>query len=105
MTLLTPKELISDKSEGSRTVHLQPIIDFLKAQGNEPATGDAFYYNRDGLGTYGFAQPLDMAALRARFDFPDSIALYATAIHDSRNFVRITQDFGTQPVRPLSFEL
>ena len=38
-----PKEPISDKADGSRTAHLQPVIDFLKDQGNEPATGDAFY--------------------------------------------------------------
>ena len=100
-----PKEPISDKADGSRTAHLQPVIDFLKAQGNEPATGDAFEYNRDGLGTYGFARPLDVAALRARFDFPPSISLSESGLHDSRNFVRIAQDFGIQPVRPLSFEL
>ena len=65
----------------------------------------SFSYARDGLGVYGFAQPLDMAALRAQFDFPDSTALYATTVHDSRNFVRLTQDAGPRPVRRLSFEL
>ena len=100
-----PKEPILAKADGSRTAHLQPVIDFLKAQGNEPATGDVFEYNRDGLGVYGFTQPLDIAALRARFDFPPSISLSGEGLHDSRNFVRIAQDFGLQPVRPLSFEL
>lgn len=100
-----PKEPISDKADGSRTAHLQPVIDFLKDQGNEPATGDAFEYNRDGLGTYGFAQPLDVDLLQQHFDFPPSIHLSSAGLHDSRNFVRIAQDFGTQPVRPLSFEL
>ncbi|MBC6700169.1 hypothetical protein [Hymenobacter sp. BT190] len=101
---LPTKEPISDKADGSRTAHLQPVIDFLKAQGNEPATGDAFEYNRDGLGTYGFAQPLDVDLLQQRFDFPPSIHLSSAGLHDSRNFVRIAQDFGPQPVRPLSFE-
>ena len=99
------KEPILDKADGSRTAHLQPVIDFLKAQGNEPATGDAFEYNRDGLGTYGFSQPLDVDLLQQHFDFPPSIHLSSAGLHDSRNFVRIAQDFGTQPVRPLSFEL
>lgn len=102
---LPTKEPISDKADGSRTAHLQPVIDFLKAQGNEPATGDAFYYNRDGYGVYGFTQPLDMDALRARFDFPASIVAGQSGVYDTRNFVSIAQDFGTQPVRPLSFEL
>ena len=98
------KEHISETADGSRTAHLQPIIDFLKAQGNEPATGDAFYYNRDGYGVYGFAEPLDMDALRARFDFPASIVAGQSGVYDSRHFVSIAQDFGPQPVRPLSFE-
>lgn len=94
-----PKEPILDKADGSRTAHLQPVIDFLKAQGNEPATGDAFYYTRDGYGVYGFAQPLDVSALRARFEFPPSIHLTATSVQDTRHFVCITQDRGPRPVR------
>ena len=88
---------------GSDTVHLQPIIDFLKAQGNTPATGDAFQFNRDGLGVYGFAQPLDTQLLQEYFDFPSSISLSVDGLHDSRHFVRI-QHTPNQPVRRFSFE-
>jgi hypothetical protein len=95
--------ILADKAD-FRTAHLQPVIDFLKAQGNTPATGDQFYYNRDGYGVYGFAQPLDVAALRAHFEFPPSIHLTATSVQDTRHFVCITQDSGPQMVRKLSFE-
>ena len=105
MVKVFEKVPVSDKLDGSRTAHLQPVIDFLKAQGYEPATGDQFEYNRDGLGTYGFAQPLDVDLLQRHFDFPSSISLSSAGVHDSRNFVRIAQDFGPQPVRRLSFEL
>ena len=105
MVTAPQKEPVSDKFDGSRTAHLQPVIDFLKAQGYEPATGDAFEYNRDGLGTYGFTQPLDVDLLQQHFAFPPSISLSSAGLHDSRNFVRIAQDFGPQPVRRLSFEL
>lgn len=86
-----------------RTAHLQPVIDFLKAQGNTPATGDQFHYNRDGLGVYGFAQPLDTQLLQEHFDFPPSISLSVDGLHDSRHFVRI-QHTPDQSVRCLSFE-
>ena len=54
---------ITAKFDGSRTAHLQPLIDFLTAQGNAPASKD-FTFDRDGYGSYYFAQPLDMEALR-----------------------------------------
>jgi len=66
----TPKKvLILANLADFRTAHLQPVIDFLKAQGNVPATDDQFRYNRDGLGVYGFAQPLDTQLLQEHFDF------------------------------------
>ena len=86
-----------------RTAHLQPVIDFLKAQGYEPATGDQFQYNRDGLGVYGFTQRLDVDLLQQHFDFPPSIHLSVDGLHDSRHFVRI-QHTPDQPVRRFSFE-
>ncbi|UOQ83280.1 hypothetical protein [Hymenobacter sp. 5414T-23] len=86
-----------------RTAHLQPVIDFLKAHGNEPSTGDQFHYNRDGLGVYGFAQPLDTQLLQEHFDFPLSISLSVDGLHDSRHFVRI-QHTPDQSVRRFSFE-
>lgn len=84
--------ILAEVLDPTSTDHLRPIIDFLKAQGNEPTTEDRFCYSRDGYGVYGFAQPLDVAALRARFDFPASIHLTATAVQDTRHFVCITQD-------------
>jgi hypothetical protein len=105
MVTAPEKQPISAQSEDSRTAHLQPLIDFLKAQGNEPATGDAFYYERDGYGVYGFAQPLDVVGLRERFDFPPSIHLSANAIFDAGNFVTITQDAGPNTGRVINFNL
>ena len=92
---------ISAKNDDSRTVHLQPLIDFLKAQGNAPASADDFTFDRDGYGSYYFAQALDMEALRARFDLPATLLLTKDTVQDTRNFVRITQALGPQPV--LSF--
>ena len=98
------KQLILPELDISRTAHLQPIIDFLKAGGNTPATGDAFYYHRDGYGVYGFAQPLDIAGLREKFDFPASIRLTEHSVFDAGNFVTITQDSGPNSGRKISFE-
>ena len=89
---------------GSDTEHLRPVIDYLKAQGYTPATGDVFQFNRDGLGTYGFVELLDTAGLQERFDFPPSVQVTPTSVYDTRHFVRIRQDSGSQPVRRLSFE-
>ncbi|HEX8659016.1 MAG TPA: hypothetical protein VF690_15855 [Hymenobacter sp.] len=100
----TPKKVpILANLADFRTAHLQPVIDFLKAQGNEPAAGDQFYYNRDGLGVYDFAQPFDVALLQEHFDFPPSISLSVDGLHDSRHFVRI-QHMPNRPVRRFSFE-
>ena len=100
MVTASEKVPISAKNDDSRTAHLQPLIDFLKAQGNAPASAD-FTFDRDGIGSYYFAQPLDMEAIRARFALPASIVAGQSAVFDSRNFVCITQAFGPQPV--LSF--
>ena len=100
----TPKKvLILAGLADFRTAHLQPVIDFLKAQGNAPAAGDQFRYNRDGLGVYGFAQPLDTQLLQEHFDFPPSISLSVDGVHDSRHFVRI-QHTPARPVHRFSFE-
>ncbi len=102
MVTVPAKVPISAKLDGSRTAHLQPLINFLKAQGNEPASADDFTFDRDGYGSYYFAQVLDMEALRAHFALPAAILLTKDTVQDTRNFVRITQAFGPQPV--LSFE-
>ncbi|UOQ68910.1 hypothetical protein [Hymenobacter volaticus] len=94
---------LAEKLPDSRTAHLQPIIDFLKAQGNDSATNDEFSYNRDGYGEYLFHQPLDVAALRERFIFPDSVQVSANAVFDNRNFVAIGQ--VPAPSQPLTFNL
>lgn len=102
--MTTEKQLLlGDAPNGSDTDHLLPVIDFLKAQGYTPATGDKFDFNRDGLGTYGFTEPLDVALLQEHFTFPPSIKLSVDGLHDSRHFVRI-QHTPDQPVRRFSFE-
>lgn len=99
------QRILADAPSHNRTNHLQPVIDFLKAQGYAPATGDAFHYNRDGLGTYGFTEPLDVDLLQLHFDFSPSMTLSHGQLFDSRHFMRICQDFGPQPLRRFSFEL
>ena len=105
-TTPTPEKrrIEADASNRTDTDHLLPVIAFLKAQGYEPATGDGFYFDRDGLGTYGFTQPLDTQLLQEHFDFPPSIQVSHGQLFDSRHFVRIRQDHGPQPLRRLSFE-
>ena len=100
---LPARVVIAADVAGSNTAHLQPVIDFLKAQGYTPATGDGFEFNRDGLGVYGFAQLFDTRLLQEHFDFPPSIGLSVDGLHDSRHFVRIQHTPG-QPVRRFSFE-
>lgn len=100
---LPARVAISAGVPGSDTAHLQPVINFLKAQGNTPAAGDAFQFNRDGLGVYGFAQPLDTQQMKEYFDFPSSISLSVDGLHDSRHFVRI-QHAPNQSARRFSFE-
>ena len=90
-----------EKAEDSRTAHLQPVIDFLKAHGNQPATADEFTFDRDGYGRYSFIEPLDMTALQAHFDFPPTLLLTKDAVQDTRNFVGITQHVAQGP--PLEF--
>ncbi|MFD2719869.1 hypothetical protein ACFST9_14165 [Hymenobacter monticola] len=101
---LTKTVIKQDAPNGTDTDHLLPVIDFLKAQGNTPAAGDAFQVNRDGLGTYGFTQPLDVALLQEHFVFPPTIKLSVDGLHDSRHFVRIAQAIPNQPARKFSFE-
>lgn len=103
--MTTEKQRIErDAPSRNDTDHLLPVIEFLKAQGYEPATGDAFYSTRDGLSIYGFTQPLDVDLLQQHFDFPPSIQVSHGQLFDRRHFVRISQDSGPQMVRKLSFE-
>ena len=92
-----PKTLILEKVGDSRTAHLQPVIDFLKALGNQPASGDDFLFDRDGYGDYRFTDPLDMAALRAQFEFPATLLLNQNSVQDQRNFVGIGQHIAQGP--------
>ncbi len=101
---LTKTVIAQDAPNGSDTDHLLPVMNFLKAQGNTPATGDKFDFNRDGLGTYGFSQPLDVALLQEHFVFPPTIKLSVDGLHDTRHFVRIGQGNPSQPARQMSFE-
>lgn len=110
MVIPSEKVPISAKFDGSRTAHLQPLIDFLKAQGNPPhpippylVSGEnGFYFDRDGLGDFTFEQPLDLAGLAAHFELPDTIKLAETSVYDARNFVRISQLIPQGP--PITFD-
>ena len=87
-----------------RTAHLRPVIEYLLAQGNMPASwrGDAFAFDQGGEGHYLFAGPIDAAQLREQFVFPASIRVYDDgSIKDSLNRVDISQ---AQPNRLFSFE-
>ena len=94
------KVAIAERVSGSVTAHLLPVVAFLKAQGNPPAPArssgqpepDGFQFDRDGLGTFLFEQPLDVAAVKARFAFPSGIGFTRQGdIWDSRNRVGILQ--------------
>lgn len=97
------KTVLVEKLPGSRTAHLQPVIDFLKAYGNQPVSGDAFTFDRDGYGDYRFTEPLDMAALREHFDFPPTLLLNQNSVQDTRNFVGINQHVAQGPPLTLDF--
>jgi len=111
MVMPPKKEPVAEKLNDSRTAHLQPLIDFLKAQGNPPGQApgygsvgaDGFYFDRDGFGTFYFEQPLDIAALAAHFALPASILLGKTAVSDSRNFVSISHLVPQGPPIQLDF--
>ena len=105
MVTTSAKVPISAKFDGSRTAHLQPLIDFLKAQGNAPASADTFTFDRDGYGDYRFAGPLDMAALRERFEFPPTLLLGQNSVQDTRNFVGIGQHVAQGPPIQLDFSV
>jgi hypothetical protein len=105
------KKSISEKFEDSRTAHLRPLIDFLKAQGNPPwpAPGygsigaDGFVFDRDGYGTFYFRDPLVLDAVRQHFLLSTTILAQNGAIWDQRNGVGITL---VQPVEEaLDFDL
>ena len=88
-----------------RTDHLRPVIAFLLAQGNTPASwrGDAFSFDQGGEGHYTFIDPIDAAQLREHFTFPASIRVYEDGyIKDSLNRVDIGHE---RPQRPFNFEL
>lgn len=101
-----PKKIaIAERASGSVTAHLLPVVAFLKAQGNPPAPPlsyaqqgpGGFQFDRDGLGTFLFEKPLDVEALKARFDFPPTINFTRQGdLWDSRNRVGISRS------RPLS---
>ena len=102
-----PKTAIAEQEPDSLTAHLLPVVAFPKAQGNSPApplsyaqqNPDGFNFDRDGLGTFLFEQPLDVDALKARFAFPSGIGFTRQSdLWDSRNRVGIMQ------ARPASSE-
>jgi hypothetical protein len=78
VVVLPQKDAILEKLLDSRTAHLQPLIDFLIAQGNlswlaanyRPLGGDEFIFDRDGFGTFYCTDLLDFAAVREHFVLP-----------------------------------
>ena len=111
MVTAPEKTPILEKMPDSRTAHLQPLIDFLKAQGNPPwvfpsyrrAGADGFDFDRDGFGNFYFQVPLDLAAVRRHFSLPPTIVFTKSSIWDQRNMVGIDQAL---PVgEPLKFNL
>jgi hypothetical protein len=99
MVIALGKIPILEEIGSSRTAHLRPLLDFLKAQGNvpwrapssRPVGEDGFYFDPDEYGTFYFEQPLDLLALETQFALPATIILGKAAVYDSRNFVCISQ--------------
>jgi hypothetical protein len=90
------KTVISEKIGDSRTAHLQPLLTFLKAQGNLPWQApdrlvgeNGFYFDSDEYGSFYFEQPLDLPGLRSQFSLPATLVLGTAAVYDKRNFVCI----------------
>lgn len=98
------KAVIAASGSAFVTDHLQPVVDWLKAQGYTPTTGDAFGLTPKALGLYGFAQPLNPDALAAQFEFPPSILVTLYGIHDVANYLSIRQYCGTEPLLSLEAE-
>lgn len=105
MAKLKNKIRIQEKVIGSLTAHLMPLIEFIKAQGNPPVpppsyaqlNEDGFRFDRDGLGTFLFQEPLDVAAIQARFELPPTIVFITDGdIWDRRSRV------GIQRGRPVT---
>lgn len=59
-------------TDNNRAAHLRPVIDFLIQQGNRPLQKD-FSYDKSGIGTFEFSEPLNIRLLKERFDFPETI--------------------------------
>jgi hypothetical protein len=105
------REPIAEKFDNSRTAHLQPLIDFLKAQGNQPwpvpsyrpIGADGFDFDRDGYGNFYFRDPLDLEAVRRHFSLPATITAQNGAIWDERNGVGIVQAMPAS--EPFHFDL
>ena len=68
----TMEKIKIKNQKNSRSAHLQPVIDFLISQGNTPLQ-KGFYYDKGGIGTFEFADPIDSNLLKEKFEFPDSI--------------------------------
>lgn len=94
-----------DAGNGTDTDHLLPVIEFLKKQGNQPATNDEFRFNRDGFGVYGFQQPINIDLLKRHFDFPSTIILAGGALRDDRHFVGIEQYSDSAKSPMINFNL
>ncbi len=62
--------------------HLRPIIDFVKAQGNEPHR-DEFMNDKSSMSLYFFKGPIDPDLIRSTFELPASITIDSEGnIHD-----------------------
>lgn len=57
---------------GDKAAHLKPIIDFLIDQGHVPLSSH-FTYDKTGIGTFLFKNPIDVKQVEKRFIFNKSI--------------------------------
>jgi hypothetical protein len=53
--------------------HLQPIVDFLEAHGNEITTDKSGFYLTQGGWVCDFRHPIDYGLINDAFNFPSSI--------------------------------
>jgi hypothetical protein len=95
---------ISDMPVDDRDVysHLRPIIDFIKAQGNEPHR-DEFMNEKSSMSYYFFKGPIDPELITATFDLPESITVDSNGnIHDKNWATVIYSAYTHNPlVNPL----
>jgi hypothetical protein len=76
--------------------HLQPIIDFLAARGNEVTTDKAGFYLTQGGWVCDFRYPIDYALVASAFQLPTSVRFgeKVNAILCDQSWVEIRGNVG-----------